>query len=67
MKPTHRHKTTDITLQADKYTIKQTDKIKILGVYLTSGLDNTPNVNNIISKVNHRISIQGKITKFTNI
>ena len=36
-------------------------------MYITSGLDQTPNVNNIISKVNHSINILNKITKYTNI
>merc|ERR1712115_415944 len=41
-------------------------KLKILGVYITSGLHQTPNVNTIISKVNHRVNILNKITRFTN-
>ena len=64
-KPSHRQTTKDI--QAGKYIITQSDKLKILGIYITSGLDQTPNVNNIISKVNHRINILNKITKYTNI
>ena len=66
-KPMHRQTTKDIIIQAGEYIIKQSDKLKILGIYITSGLDQTPNVNNIISKVNHRINILNKITKFTNI
>ena len=63
----HRQDTKDIIIHAGKYIIKQSDKLKILGVYITSGLDQTPNVNNIISKVNNRINILNKITKYTNI
>merc|ERR1711873_19393 len=50
-----------------QYTIKQADKLKILGIYIPSRLDQAPNVNNIISKVNHRINILNKITKYKNI
>ena len=63
----HRQITKDIIIKAGEYVIKQSDKLKILGIYITSGLDQTPNVNNIISKVNHRINILNKITKYTNI
>ena len=63
----HRQITKDIIINAGEYVIKQSDKLKILGIYITSGLDQTPNVNNIISKVNHRTNILNKITKYTNI
>ena len=46
--------------------IDQSDKIKILGIYYTSGLDNQPNINKIIQRVDYRISILGKITKYAN-
>ena len=66
-KPMHRQATQDIIIQAGKYIIKQSDKLKILGIYITNSLDQTPNVNNVISKVSHRINILNKITKYTNI
>ena len=56
----------NIKLTADKYTIKQSTKIKILGVYFTNTLDNTANVNQIIQKVNYRISVISKLTKYSN-
>ena len=59
----HRQATKEILLHAGKYIIKQSDKLKILGTNITSGLDQTLNINNIISKVNHRINILNKITK----
>ena len=65
-KPPHRHTTKDTIIQAGQYVIEQSDKLKILGVYITSGLHQTPNVNTIISKVNHRVNILNKITRFTN-
>ena len=58
--------TKDIKLTAGDYVIDQSDKIKILGIYYTSGLDNQPNINMIIQRVNYRISILGKIIKSTN-
>jgi len=66
-KPKIRQATKDIYLKAGKFIINQSDKIKILGIFITSGLNNTPNINNIISKINHRINILGKITKYTNV
>ena len=38
-KPMHRHITKDIIIPAGEYIIKQSDKLKILGIYITSGLD----------------------------
>ena len=64
--PKHRHLTHNLTLQASNFIIRQSDTIKILGVYFTNSLNNAPNVNNIISKVNYRISILNKITQYTN-
>ena len=66
-KPTQKQNTKDRMIHAGTFIIKQSDKLKILGIYLTSGLDQTPNANNLISKVNHRINILNKITKYTNI
>ena len=65
-KPSHRHTIKDTIIQAGQHVIEQSDKLKILGVYITSGLHQTTNVNTIISKVNHRINILNKITRFTN-
>merc|ERR1711895_158322 len=65
-KPCYRHITKDVFIQAGTFIIEQSHKLKILGIYITNGLDQTPNVNNIISKVNHRINILNKITRYTN-
>ena len=65
-KPNNRHMTKDITLTAGDNVIEQSDRIMILGLYFTNGLDNEPNVSKMIQKVNYRIIILGKITKFTN-
>ena len=66
-KPGLRSTIRDIILQANAYTIQQSDKVKILGVYFTSGLDQTPNMQNIIQKVNYRIYVLNNIIRFTNI
>ena len=56
-----------IILQASGYIIEQSKKIKILGIYYTSGLENQPNINNIISKVNSRIVSLRQIFKYSTI
>ena len=66
-RPQHRNIIKDIYLQAGDFIIKQSNKVKILGIYFTSGLTNEPNVQEIIKKVSFRLSILSKITKFTNI
>ena len=62
-KPTNRQMTNNITLTAGDHIIRQSDKIKILGIYFTNGLDNEPNVTKIIQKINYRINVLTKITK----
>ena len=66
-RPQNRHLTKDLKLTAGDYVIEQSDKIKILGIYYTSGLDNEPNINKIIQRVNYRINILNKLTKYTNV
>ena len=44
-----REKSSNINLKAGNFTIKQSDKVKILGVFLTRGMDQTPNIINVIS------------------
>ena len=66
-KPGNRHMTKDIRLTAGDYMIDQWDKIKILGLYYTNGLENGPNISKIIQKVNYRVGILSKITRYTNI
>ena len=56
-----------IVLQASGYIIEQSKKIKILGIYYTSGLEHQPNINNIISKVNSRIISLRQIFKYSSI
>ena len=66
-KPRYRTIIKDIKLTASTYIIDQSQKIKILGIFFNSGLDNTPNVTNIIKKVNYRMIVLNNIIKFTNI
>ena len=56
-KPGHRNSTVQIKLQANGYIIKQSSKIKVIGIYITSGLTNNATINNIIVKVKHHINI----------
>ena len=65
-KPNLREGAQSIQLQVNKYIISQTQSIKILGVFITSGFDHTPNVNAIVSKVNYRVYVLKKIVKYTN-
>ena len=41
-----------IVINTDLKVIEQVNKLKALGMYVTSGLSNYANINNIISKVN---------------
>ena len=65
-RPCNTHISKDMKLTAGDYTIEQSDRIKILGLYFTNGLDNGPNVSKVIQKVNFRINILSKIIKLTN-
>ena len=56
-KPGHRNSTVQIKLQANGYIIKQLSKIKVIGIYITSGLTNNGIINNIISKINYHINV----------
>ena len=55
-----------ITLKAAEYNITQTPKIKVLGIYITNTLNNQATINNIISKVNYRLSIVREIYKYSS-
>ena len=65
-RPIDRGLVNNISLLANTYIINQSEKVKVLGIYYTSGLDQTPNVSNIIKKVNYRMSTLNKITYYTN-
>ena len=56
--PKYRRLVSDFIINANQFIIKQSKKIKILGVYYTAGLDNSPNVSNIIQKVTYRMNIK---------
>ena len=65
-KPNIRANTTNITLKAQQYTIEQSNKIKILGTILTSGLSNNAYINKITTKVTYRLNILKKVCKYTD-
>merc|ERR1712240_442134 len=48
------------------YIIEQTEKIKVLGVFFTSGLSTQTNIANIISKVNYRMCTMREAFGFSN-
>ena len=52
-----REATKNITLRASGYIIKQSNKIKILGIFITNGLSNEATISNIVSKVNYRMNV----------
>ena len=63
-KPKIRELTKDITLTAQNYLVEQTNKVKILGVYILSDLSQTANTNRIKSKVNYRLHTLKDIFKY---
>ena len=63
-KARYRQQCEAITLKATKYTIKQTNKIKVLGIYKSNTLYNQANINNIIQKINYRSSILKNIIEY---
>merc|ERR1711867_61231 len=65
-KPNRRAEIKNLVLRAGNYIIGQKDKIKVLGVFFTSGLTNHVNVSNIISKVNFRMFSMREAFKFSN-
>ena len=65
-KPNLRPNTNTVQLNTANYTIEQTKKVKILGIYVTSGLCNNATINDIISKVNYRLNILKKVISYTD-
>ena len=63
-KPQLRNSINNIQLTTTDYTIQQVTKVKALGIFITSGLSNIAMTNNIISKVNYRLSILKGVFKF---
>ena len=55
----------NFVLKAGEYIIEQRDKIKVLGIYFTSGLTNHVNISNIISKVNYRMYVMKEAFNFS--
>merc|ERR1711954_622688 len=64
-RPNRRDEVKNFVLKAGDYIIEQRDKIKVLGVYFTSGLTNHVNISNIISKVNYRMYILKEAFNFS--
>merc|ERR1711954_2013 len=56
----------NFVLKAGDYIIEQKDKIKVLGIFFTSGLTNYVNISNIISKVNFRMYTMKEAFNFSS-
>jgi len=65
-RPNRREETKNLVLRARGYIIEQTEKIKVLGVFFTSGLSTHTNIANIISKVNYRMCTMREAFGFSN-
>jgi len=65
-KPRNRHKIDKTVIKCDSFNIEQVNKIKILGMYIMNTLDQTPNINTIIQKVNFRSIVFANITKYAS-
>merc|ERR1712240_714385 len=65
-KPNRREEIKNLVLRAGEFIIGQKDKIKVLGVFFSSGLTNHVNVSNIIAKVNFRMFSMREAFKFSN-
>ena len=66
-KPTLRHLWKNIKLHTSQYIIEQSIRIKVLGIYITSGFSNIATINNIISKVNYCLNILKEIFKYSSV
>ena len=64
-KPAQRYLYNNIELQTTQYIIEQTHKIKVLGIFITSGFSNLATINNIISKVNYRQLVLREVFKYS--
>merc|ERR1712175_28152 len=65
-RPNRREETKNFVLQVGNYIIEQKEKIKVLGIFFTSGLSNHANISNIISKVNYRMYTMREAFSFSN-
>merc|ERR1712115_357336 len=65
-RPNKREEVKNFVLKAGDYIIEQKEKIKVLGIYFTSGLSNHANILNIISKVNYRMYTMREAFSFSN-
>ena len=63
-KPIHRESVSNIKLTTTDFIVEQVNKVKALDIFITSGLTNHAMTNNIISKVNYRLSILRGVFKF---
>ena len=65
-RPGIRDRVKDIKLRTSNFIIHQSEKVKILGMYISAGLTNLPTINYIISKVNYRTNVLKEIFRYSN-
>ena len=65
-KPNMRNSTVNVRLNTTSYVIEQSNKNKILGIFITSCLCNNVFITLIVSQVSYRLIILKKVTKYTN-
>ena len=66
-KPNLKNSAAGIVLTTSGYIIEQVQKVKALGIFITSGLTNHANINYIISKSNYQIAFLKEIFKFAEV
>jgi len=65
-KPYLQKQTYNIKLHTTQCVIEQSNKVKILGIYITYRLYNEATINNMVSKINFRLNILKKVIRYTN-
>ena len=65
-KVTYRKESNNLILVTCNEIIAQCNKMRVLGYIFSNTLDNQPFINNIIQKVNYRMSILKEIYKYSN-
>ena len=62
-----RERAKNVKLKTSNFTIEQSQKVKILGMYILASLSNIHNANNLVSKNNYRLITLKKVTKYADM
>jgi len=65
-KPANKININTLKSNCDNFIIQQVQKVKKSGIYIKNTLDQTPNINSIIQKVNFRSLVLSNIIKYAN-